>query len=82
MTNGRSIVSEDDEDGLKMRYKNHRYFIARTAVRQQSILFQRSLDSTFYNDENDFLDIKIFKSRKSRKRKYESTEEHHQRVVE
>jgi hypothetical protein len=36
----------------------------------------------FYNDENDFLDVKIFKSQKSRKRKYESKKEHHQRIIE
>lgn len=36
----------------------------------------------FYNDENDFPDFKISKPRKPRKRKYESEEEHHQRVVE
>jgi hypothetical protein len=36
----------------------------------------------FYNNENDFLDVKILKSRKSRKKKYKSKEEHHQRVVE
>jgi hypothetical protein len=36
----------------------------------------------FYNDENDFLNVKIFKSRKPRKRKYESKEEHHQRIIE
>lgn len=35
-----------------------------------------------YNDEHDVPDIKVSKPRKSRKRKNEVEEEHHQRVVE
>jgi hypothetical protein len=34
----------------------------------------------FYNDENDFLNVKISKSRKSRKKKNESKEEYHDRM--